>query len=811
MCHPKTSIVLTALLVSMTVGSLRAQLVADGATATINATSTNLTGDLVIGTNGILTTLIITNGGAVTNSGNGTVGRNGVSATNRVFVSGAGSAWQSGGTLSVGQNGSFNLLTVSNAATVVSGTNSYVGWATPGRGNQAFVDGVGSRWLVGGEMGVGDNVPSNQLWITRGGMVANSSFGRIGNAGSNNLVVVTDSGSLWTNQSFLYVGVSGPGNRLIVTNGGRVESTIANVGLNSGSFSNLALITGPNSTWRGSQNHILGSSGAFNTLLVSNGGRFQCLAGTIGNFVGGNTNLAVVTDTNSTWQLSSTLVVGQHGAFNDLVISNGGKLTCVDAYLGANSLINAGGSNNTVLVTGPGSAWTNNGFLSIGNQGQGNRLVISNGGFLRMAGASPDLSLAVGSAIGNNSVVVNGSNSLCSVSGLLRVGVNGPLNQLNIRNGARVECSSGSLGNGSLSSSNLAVVADSGSMWTNSFNLTIGGGGPFNHLIVSNAGMVMVGGALLTGVTTSATNNQITISGGHLVVTNLAGTGTIEVRTGTNTQNSGTVTANRLLLTNAVGIFELIGGELNVGSSTVANSARFYIGNGIAAAAYRMTGTSADVQSFANGLTVSANAVLQGNGTIAGSVTNANGGVISPGLSVGKLILSNSPSLQGAIIMEISKTGPTLTNDQFQVIAPLTYGGSLVVSNLGPTALAVGDRFPIFIATSYSGGFTNIILPSLPNGLDWANNLTVDGSIEVIAAALPTFSTISVSGTNVIVSGTNGTAGGNYAVLTATNVTTPLSNWVSLVTNQFGAGGSFSFTNAITPGELQRYYQIRSP
>jgi hypothetical protein len=42
-------------------------------------------------------------------------------------------------------------------------------------------------------------------------------------------------------------------------------------------------------------------------------------------------------------------------------------------------------------------------------------------------------------------------------------------------------------------------------------------------------------------------------------------------------------------------------------------------------------------------------------------------------------------------------------------------------------------------------------------------------------------------------------------VLTATNVALPLSNWVSLVTNQFGAGRQFVFTNGIAPGERERY------
>jgi hypothetical protein len=84
-------------------------------------------------------------------------------------------------------------------------------------------------------------------------------------------------------------------------------------------------------------------------------------------------------------------------------------------------------------------------------------------------------------------------------------------------------------------------------------------------------------------------------------------------------------------------------------------------------------------------------------------------------------------------------------------------------------------------------------------------------SIEVIAVPQPKFSGITVSGTNVIVSDTNGLAGANCAVLTATNVNLPLSNWMSIATNQFGSGGEFSFTNGIPPGEPQRYFTIRTP
>ncbi|HEX4122319.1 MAG TPA: hypothetical protein VH619_17010 [Verrucomicrobiae bacterium] len=46
----------------------------------------------------------------------------------------------------------------------------------------------------------------------------------------------------------------------------------------------------------------------------------------------------------------------------------------------------------------------------------------------------------------------------------------------------------------------------------------------------------------------------------------------------------------------------------------------------------------------------------------------------------------------------------------------------------------------------------------------------------------------------------------NYVLLAPTNVGTPTTSWTVLETNQFDAGGNFSFTNAINPARGQSYY-----
>jgi len=79
----------------------------------------------------------------------------------------------------------------------------------------------------------------------------------------------------------------------------------------------------------------------------------------------------------------------------------------------------------------------------------------------------------------------------------------------------------------------------------------------------------------------------------------------------------------------------------------------------------------------------------------------------------------------------------------------LTYGGTIIVTNLGP-ALSAGDRFTLFRPAG-NGDFDNVILPVLPGGFGWVTNLTVDGSISIVQVLNPnpTNITTQVSGGNL--------------------------------------------------------------
>jgi T5SS/PEP-CTERM-associated repeat protein len=659
------------------------------------------------------------------------------------------------GDITIGTNGSFTLLTLSNNALLTNSGHGNIGLNATASSNEVRLINPSARWLIGESCVVGSNGTFNRLIISNGAM-ASSDYTIIGHdaGANNNAVIVTGTNSLWKYGTFLRVGNSGSFNQLVVSEGATISNSGADLGFSSVATNNAVLVTGPGSLW-------------------------DSVSGTI-------------------------VRVGRSGSFNQVVVSNGATLIVGTTFLG----VNFGSTNNAIVVTGAGSFWSNRLDLRVGDSAGFNTLTISDGaGFYSQIG-----DIGYNMQATNNAVLVTGFNSVwTSANGTaVRVGRDGAFNQLTISNGATVINSVGIIGVSVTSSNNSVLVFGSGSVWSNRATLTVGSFGPANQLAIVNPATVFAKDGVIVGATPSSTANLVTVNGGILVTTNPASSGALDVRRGTNRLELGLIDVDQLLLTNAQGMFEFKGGMVQTKATTNDNGQSFIVGNRDRAAKLKLLG---GFHVFSNNLTIVSNAALSGDGTIAGIVTVEAGGTLSPGDSIGTLVFNDSPVLQGLTSLEISKIGTAITNDQVQVSGSLNYGGTLIVSNVGPTALVAGDKFQLFVATNYGGGLTAVSLPLLDSGLDWTNKLLVDGSIEVVSVVVsqPKFSSITVSGTNVIVSGTNGSAGANYTVLTATNLTTPLSHWMSLVTNQFGAGGSFSFIHAIEPSERERYFRILIP
>jgi hypothetical protein len=224
-------------------------------------------------------------------------------------------------------------------------------------------------------------------------------------------------------------------------------------------------------------------------------------------------------------------------------------------------------------------------------------------------------------------------------------------------------------------------------------------------------------------------------------------------------------------------------------------------------------GTLLVIGSIGSGaVTVANGATLGGIGTINSSVTVQSGGTLSAGISIGALTISNLIFTAGSTnLVEVDLD--TQTSDQVIGLNSVTYAGTLVVSNIGITALTNGAIITLFNATNYNGAFASIVPPTPGAGLAWGtSSLTTSGQLKVVAAAVsgPTISSVVQFGGNLVMIST-GVPNSNQILLSSTNVAAPLATWTPVTTNAVGPDGRFTNTIPISSGQPQRFFSLSIP
>jgi fibronectin-binding autotransporter adhesin len=210
-------------------------------------------------------------------------------------------------------------------------------------------------------------------------------------------------------------------------------------------------------------------------------------------------------------------------------------------------------------------------------------------------------------------------------------------------------------------------------------------------------------------------------------------------------------------------------------------------------------------------LTLSAGQTLAGSGTVSGNAVAGLNTVVSPGSSIGTLTITSNLTLAGTTVMEVDAGAGT--NDLITGMDRVTYGGTLVVSNISLTQLAAGT-LKLFNATNYSGVFS-AISPTIPGpNLLWnTNSLALDGTLKITATVVPrpVITGFTLSGTGLVFSGTNGAPNSTFYLLGSTNVAQPVANWQRLATNAFNASGFFNITNAVSSSIPRQFYLLLVP
>ena len=569
-----------------------------------------------------------------------------------------------------------------------------------------------------------------------------------------------------------------------------------------------------------------------------------------------NTNIGAgisvaATGSGSTLTLSDILVTPNVGAYN--VSFNSGGLRP------------AGGSGT---YTGPYVIWQNNtaGELIL-NSGLGNSKV----GAAAYVQAGPGTVYLANTANGyTNQSYLNGGVTLIAANGSIGSAANGMT--VNLNGGTLVANGTFALDNGSAASARFVWIGNSGGGLAATAGNTLTVDGVIGS--AANAGPLTIGipasgannntPALLPGTGTGTANTTPVYATGTVILTNanyftggtLLQSGTLNINGinalgGANyggvTFNGGTlqyvtnfpgnngaadltsIGAAGVTLAAGGGTIDLSGnavsyagsignhgsGALLVKSSLAGGSLNLQGGN-----SYSGNTTVTNATLAANNSTGSATGlgdvlvqnagVLGGNGTIAGSVTIASGGTLAVGNTNDSLTVDNNLTLNvgSTTTLQIRHSSPA--NSSVVVGNNLTFGGTLVVTNLG-VAPGGGDTFQLFTAGNISGTFTSLTLPALTNGFFWNTNLLLTaGTLIVETVTGASIDNLSVSGNQMLMTGSGGATTGNYYLLSTTNVATPLANWTRLLTNQFDNDGNFSLTNNFNSTSPQKFYLLQS-
>ncbi len=209
---------------------------------------------------------------------------------------------------------------------------------------------------------------------------------------------------------------------------------------------------------------------------------------------------------------------------------------------------------------------------------------------------------------------------------------------------------------------------------TNAISFNVGSSG-VGKMAVSNG--VVQGGGVVVGFNPGSVGT-ITATGGNMIFTNASNTGSIDVRRGAFTMSGGSVAVDQLFVTNgAAGLFNLNGGTLTSGSTTVSNGsflASFVVGNGSTPATLNLFRGN---HLFYDGLIIGANAIgSTGSVWMSGTQLSVPNGatVVGNTFGTGQLTVSN-----GTVLTSETAVG---ANFRGQGTLTLTAGAITSSSNL---------------------------------------------------------------------------------------------------------------------------------
>lgn len=542
--------------------------------------------------------------------------------------------------------------------------------------------------------------------------------------------------------------------QLTVQNGFRFNSGNTYIGNTASASVNLTV------TGTGSQlvaNSLYPAYSGTGSLNITNGGKVTSTVGIVG--FSANSNGSVTVDgSGSQWIDSGALAVGSSGSSLDttstgngaLTITNGGKVTNTNAFLGYHDT-----ALGSVTVNGTGSQWNSSGFLTIGNSG-GGILSIEAGGTVTSAGARITTPNSVATAGNQSSVSLTGTGSTWTNTDTLSIGGFGAVGStLTLGAGTTVQ-STGliTLANDPLYA---ATITQTGGTLAANGGLKFSTGTSIYHL---QGGTLQVGGT--DGIQASTGTYNFDLSGGTVKVagSNLTTQVNGTLATGTTTTLdsngfsgawSGNLSGSGSLAKIGSGAFTLSGTNTYGGSTSITT--------GTLALGANTALPSSTALSVANGATLAVGTAYASAGSLtgAGAVT-FNGGGLTVGSDNTDTLFSGTISGSGSL----SKNGTgtlTLSGSNSYAHTTVASGKLIVAASVGNSAIGTGV-FTVGPSATFAGSgnvaasLTTMQGTLLPGDagvatLNFANSLTLAGTsiLQLDLASAGNYDQLFIGGT----------------------------------------------------------------
>ncbi len=225
----------------------------------------------------------------------------------------------------------------------------------------------------------------------------------------------------------------------------------------------------------------------------------------------------------------------------------------------------------------------------------------------------------------------------------------------------------------------------------------------------------------------------------------------------------------------------------------------------------------------ANGGSAEGTLNIQG-GTVNASSITAGGGVSSIVMNGGWLAISNFAGTPAAPLTTLAATNSTLqfelnglaitTNVVATTLSASGINQMVIDSAAGVTATTT---FPLITYTTFNGSVAdNFVVAGLPAGVNGglvndAARKTIDLVLTPLSNSVPVIATVSFSGGNISLHGSNGSPYGTYRLLATTNLPATPDQWTVVSASSFDSAGNFNIQAGIDPSLPGQFFMLVSP